>query len=157
MLQIYDNGLLLMVIKCLTFCMQLRLFIAITDAGFRLTDEQKERQKEMQDWLDNEYRSEVYRQTVRLKEAKAELRRLERNEANIIMRRIRFGDYQQVMAIKVYNYFSHVIDSQLGVANVSIVFFQNSIVSSTLSPHLQSLITFTIFIYNLTFGQNILI
>jgi hypothetical protein len=58
-----------------------------------LTDEQKERQKEMQDWLDNEYRSEVYRQTVRLKEAKAELRRLERNEANIIMRRIRFGDY----------------------------------------------------------------
>jgi len=28
------------------------------------------------------------------------------------------------MAIKFYNYVSHVIDSQLGVANVSIVFFR---------------------------------
>jgi hypothetical protein len=41
------------------------------------------------------------------------------------------------MAIKFYNYFSHVIDSQLGVANVSIVFFSElDRLKHTLAPPL---------------------
>jgi hypothetical protein len=57
--------------------------MAILDAGFDMTDEQRAHQREIQDWLDNTYMSEVARLNEEIVEGKLELRRLTRIQVDL--------------------------------------------------------------------------
>ena len=66
--------------------------MAIVDAGFNLTDEQRAHQHEIQEWLDHTYMSEVARLNEDIVEGKLELRRLTRIQVDL-ERRARRGEF----------------------------------------------------------------
>jgi len=67
------------------FCfLQTRLMMSILNSGFTLTEEQRARNVQIQDWLANHYVPEMAQLDKDLADARAEYRRLSKNDWKLV-------------------------------------------------------------------------